>query len=124
MSLADPTPQTASLDLAGARQAVVDALLAAGVNAVADRRDLNPPGVYVPMPTLVFNRLKGNTASLELVCAVPASGEQDAAAALGPLVASVVAVWPATFGYPFELTSVDGGDPLPAYRLPTPIRIS
>jgi hypothetical protein len=122
MSLA--TPHTVTLDLDGARQAVVDALLAAGINAVAERRDLNPPGVYVPMPTLVFNRLKGNTASLELVCAVPASSEREASKALGPLVASVVAVWPATFGYPFELTSIDGGDPLPAYRLPTPIRIS
>lgn len=111
------------LDLAGAVLEVVDALTMAGISAVVDQRDLNPPGVLVSAPTITFNRLRGWTATLDLYAVVPSAGRAQSLAALGPLVDQVTAIWPATYGYPVDLPNLDGGDPLPAYRLPIPIRV-
>jgi hypothetical protein len=114
-----PTP-----DLAGTVTAVVDALVAAGIPATQDRRTLNPPGVYVEQPTVLRNTLAGNTATLNLVCVAGNTGAPDATTALGSLVTAVRAVWPGPRDEPYSLPGLDGGDPLPAYRLPIRVRVT
>lgn len=104
------------------RTAVVDALLAAGITATADRRSLNPPAVFVEQPTILHTTLAGNTATLNLVCVAGNTGTPDAA--LESLVAAVQAVWPAPRNEPYNLPGLDGGDPLPAYRLPIRVRVT
>lgn len=124
MSLAAPRAlPTGVPDLSAALADVVDALTAAGIAAVVDMRDLNPPAVYVAAPQLAFDRLRGWTAVVDLWAVVPAAGRLQALSGLGPLLAQVIDVWPATAAYPADLPPLDGGDPMPAYRLTCPIRV-
>jgi hypothetical protein len=112
------------LDLAGAVTEMVTTLEAAGVTACADQRDLNPPACYVAPPSIAWNRLEGWTGTVDLYAVVPATGRVDALSALGPLVDAIVAVYPASVGYPIDLQPLDGTDPLPAYRLPVSIHVT
>jgi hypothetical protein len=104
--------------------AVVAALVAAGVPATADRRNLNPPAVFVEQPTVLHNTLAGYTATLNLVCVAGNIGTPDATTALDGLARATRAVWPGPRDEPYSLPGVDGGDPLPARRLPVRVRVT
>jgi hypothetical protein len=114
------------VDLDLALQQIVDDLKAAGIRAVLDERDVNPPCVLVTFdPTGGgFDRLKGNGwgATVWLRCVAPASGRKAAWRTLGPFVESVRAVLPVRGWSPQDLVPVDGGDPLPTITLTYPIR--
>lgn len=109
--------------LAGVVDTVVAALVAAGLHATDDQRNLNPPGVYVTPPIITWDKLAGYTAALDLYAVVGATGRHEALAALGPLVDQVRAVWPARDGFPVDLQPLDGIDPMPAYRLPITVTV-
>lgn len=115
-----------TVDLAGAVADVVDRLKAAGIRATADPRDLNPPAVYVAPPELSFRFAKLTyDASWTLAAVVPNVGRKQALDLLGPLIESVLAVFPAiTGGRAVDLTGgLDGGGPQPAYELTMTTRI-
>jgi hypothetical protein len=105
-------------------QTVIGRLTAAGIRATDDQRNLNPPAVLVLAPTIRHNRLAGATATVDLVCVVPATGRTDESKLLDPLVAAARAVWPATYEFPTNQPTLAGGDPLPARRLTCPVRVS
>lgn len=102
---------------------VVAALVAAGLHATDDQRDLNPPGVYVTPPDPTWNKLGGYSAALDLYAVVPAAGRHEALSQLGPLVDAVRAVWPVRQGFHVDLAPLEGTDPLPAYRLPLTVTV-
>jgi hypothetical protein len=108
-------------DLAGAIGGVLDRLRAAGIRACADVRDVNPPCVYVPPPTIAWRFGKGYADLLWTVAAVvPATGRDVALKNLGPLlidVADALAATPLTDARPIDLGGVDGAAPMPAYEL-------
>jgi hypothetical protein len=109
-------------DLAGAIGGVLDRLRAAGIRAVADVRDVNPPCVYVPPPQIGWSKLgKGYVDLLWTVAAVvPATGRDIALKNLGPLmlgVADALTATPLTVATPIDLGGVDGAAPMPAYEL-------
>ena len=106
------------VDVAAVVLEVAGKLEAAGLRVAVDQRDVNPPCVYVAPPTVSWDRLRGATATLDLYAVVPSSGRRTALVALGPLIEQVVAVWPASVGYPTDLQPLDVTDPMPAYRLP------
>ena len=112
---------TRGLDLAGAIGDVLDRLRGAGVRAVADVRDVNPPCVYVPPPTISWRFGKGYAdLGWTVAAVVPATGRDVALKNLGPLLAAVadaLAATPVTDGRPIDLGGVDGSAPMPAYEL-------
>lgn len=115
-------------DLAGAVADVVARLRGAGIRAVSDLRDVNPPCVYVPPPVLAFRFGKGYAdAGWTIAAVVPNSGRDTALKLLGPLIDQVIDALPAspiTDGRPVDLGGLDGGAPLPAYELSFTSRIS
>jgi hypothetical protein len=115
-----------TVDLDGAVADVVDTLQAAGIRAAADPRDLNPPAVYVAPPELTFRFAKlSYDATWTLAVVVPNTGRRQSLALLGPLVAAVVAVFPAiTTARPVDLVGgLEAAGPLPAYELTMTTRI-
>jgi hypothetical protein len=101
---------------------MVTALEAVGIRATTDQSKLNPPAVLVGAPTITTNRLAGVTAIVDLTAVVADTGRGDSLDQLAPLVAAVVAVWPATYEFPVDIPSVAGGNPMPGRRLTCPIR--
>src|SRR6478609_8238121 len=80
-------PWSADVDLQGAAQAVVDRLMAAGVQATVDERDLNPPAVLVTVPLLSYRFGKESwTAQFTLAAVVPNSGRATALGGLSVLL--------------------------------------
>jgi hypothetical protein len=114
------------VDIDLALQQTVDDLVAAGIRAVLDERDVNPPCVFVTFDPSggAFDRLSGTSWSgtIWLRCVVPGSGRKAAWRLLGPLVEQVRAVLPVRGWSPQDLISLDGGDPLPAITLTYPVR--
>lgn len=108
------------MDLQAAAQAVVDKLMAAGIQATVDERDLNPPAVLVAVPLLTYRFGKSCwDAQFTLAAVVTNSGR---AAALGNLSTLLNQVTAALGGIPvtaraIDLTVPDQGAPLPAYEL-------
>jgi hypothetical protein len=114
-------------DPAAAVEAIVAGLIAAGIDATDDNRNLNPPCVYVAAPIVQWDRLDGYTMQIDLFAAVPNMGRGDALTALlGPdgIVPATRAVWGTDAGYPVDLLVPDQTDPLPAYRLPIHVSVS
>jgi len=108
------------MDLHGATRAVVDRLLASGVRAVLDERDVNPPCVFVPPPIITWRFRRGDfDAEFTAWCVVPNSGRDIALRNLGPLVTAAVAAigLPVLTGEPADLPVPEQAAPLPAYRL-------
>lgn len=108
------------MDLQGAAQAVVDRLMAAGIQATLDERDLNPPAVLVAIPLMSFRFGKGGwDAQFTLAAVVSNSGR---AAALANLSTLVTDIHQAMGGAPvtaraIDLMVPDQGAPLPGYEL-------
>lgn len=107
------------IDLAAATRALVADLVAAGISATTDPRDLNPPAVFVPPPTIEWRFGKGADATFEIVCAVPDSGTAGALPTVSALVDDVQTALrgAVTGGRAASFDSGTGGAPLPAYTL-------
>lgn len=109
-----------AVDLQGAAQAVVDRLMAAGVQATVDERDLNPPAVLVTVPLLSYRFGKESwTAQFTLAAVVPNSGRATALGGLSVLldqVAAAMGAAPVT-ARAIDLLVPDQGAPLPGYEL-------
>jgi hypothetical protein len=110
-----------TFDLAGAVADVLDRLTAAGIRAVADVRNVNPPCVYVTPPQIAW-RFGKQYADLGWTIAVivPNTGRDVALKNLGPLIGATVdalAATPVTDGRPIDITGTDGASPMPAYEL-------
>jgi hypothetical protein len=108
------------VDLQGAAQAVVEQLLAAGVQATVDERDLNPPAVLVAVPLLSDRFGKGYwDAQFTLAAVVANSGRATALANLSTLLDQVAAAMgraPVT-ARAIDLLVPDQGAPLPGYEM-------
>jgi hypothetical protein len=106
------------MDIAAAAQDVVDQLVAGGVRAVVDGRDLNPPAVQIRPPTLHYRFGRGAAADWEAWAVVPDTGMRTDLAALSDLLEKVQAA----LGHvgvqarPDTVTLADGGT-VPAYVL-------
>lgn len=106
------------MSLASAVADVLAAFTAAGVRAVADLRDVNPPCVWVLPPEGSF-RFDRNRATIEWVAylVAPNVGTRPAASALSELVDQVTGIGPFTTFTRDAVQMPDGADPLPAYRV-------
>jgi hypothetical protein len=109
------------LDLVAAVAGVVDRLSAAGIRAVSDVRNVNPPCVYVPPPRIAWRFGKGYAdLGWAVAAVVPNSGRDAAIKNLGPLVGAAVdalSATPVTDGRPIDIASTDGAAPMPGYEL-------
>jgi len=108
------------MDVAGAVQSVVDRLTAAGIRAVLDERDINPPCVYVAPPAVSFRFGAGGfTAAFTGWCVTGAAGRNVDLVTLGALIDQVGAAlgWSAVTADPADLLIPHQAAPLPAYRL-------
>jgi hypothetical protein len=108
------------VNVAGAVQGIVDRLLAVGVRAVLDERDINPPCVYVAPPALSW-RFARNDFDAEFVLWVitNAAGRNIDLVNLGELLDDVTAAlqFAAVRGEPADLLIPHQAAPLPAYRI-------
>jgi hypothetical protein len=107
------------IDLASAVASVVDRLTAGGVAATADIRNLNPPAVLVTPPTIAWRFGRGADATWQVIATVGNTGADPAITALSELVDQAQAALggAVTAGRPVDLSSIDGGAPLPGYEL-------
>jgi hypothetical protein len=107
------------IDLNAATRDLVDTLTAAGISATTDPRDLNPPAVLVPPPSIDWRFGRGADATFEIVCAVVDTGAAGALPAVSALVDDVQTALrgAVTGGRPAALDTGSGGPPLPAYTL-------
>jgi hypothetical protein len=108
------------MNLAGAVQDVVDRLVAGGVRAVLDERDLNPPAVYVAPPAVAWRFGHGDfDATFTIWCVTGSAGRSVDLVNLGELVDRVAAALNLVTvrGDPADLLIPHQAAPLPAYRL-------
>lgn len=108
------------MDLSGAVGMVIDRLTDAGIRAVADERDVNPPCVLVRAPRMAFRfGARCYDAEWTLWVIVPDSGRTVALDNLGPLIDATAAALggPIIAATPVSVPGVDGSPPLPAYEL-------
>lgn len=91
---------------------------AAGIRAVADPRDVNPPCVLLIMPTIEF-RFEKRRADLEWSAYLITgnTGANSATAALSEMVDTIRGIRPFTRGTPYALPLPGGGDAVPAYLI-------
>jgi hypothetical protein len=104
------------VSIAGAVQKTLDDFRAAGIRAVSDPRDVNPPCVLLIMPRIEFRFDKGR-ADLEWSAYLVAgnSGQPSQTDALSALVDDITGLRPFTTGTAYNLPLPGGGDPVPAY---------
>jgi hypothetical protein len=108
------------VNVAGAVQGVVDRLLAAGVRAVLDERDINPPCVYVAPPAVSWRFARNDFDAEFTVWAITnAAGRNIDLVNLGELLDDVTAAlqFAAVRAEPADLLIPQQAAPLPAYRL-------
>ena len=108
------------MNVAGAVQSVVDRLVAAGIRATNDERDLNPPCVYVAPPAVEWRFGRGDFAATFTVwCVTGAAGRNIDLVNLGDLLDQVGEAlhYVATRADPADLLVPHQAAPLPAYRL-------
>ena len=106
------------MSLATATAEVLQVLIDAGVRAVDDARDINPPCVYLmpPQGSLRFDRGTADvTWTLYLVTGD--AGARVATGALSELVDKVAGTFSFTTFERVALAVPGGGDPLPSYQL-------
>ena len=115
------------MDVAGAVQSVVDRLLAAGIRATNDERDINPPCVFVAPPDVQFRFARGDfTAAFTVWAVTGAAGRNVDLANLGQLLEQVgVALdWAQVAADHSDLLVPHQAAPLPAYRMTWTERIT
>ena len=108
------------MNVAGAVQGVLEQLLAAGIRAVADEPDINPPCVFVGPPALTWRFGRGDFAAEFIIwCITGSAGRSVDLVNLGELLDQVTAAlgFAAVRAEPADLLLPDQGAPLPAYRL-------
>jgi len=108
------------VNVAGAVQGVLDRLLAHGIRAVNDERDINPPCVFVAPPVITWRFARNDfDAEFTIWCVTGAAGRNVDLVNLGELLDDVTAAlqFAAVRGEPASLLVADQAAPLPAYRL-------
>lgn len=115
-----------SRDLWGAMTDLAEQFTGAGIRAVMDTRDLNPPCLLITPPDMAFRFADGTwTASWTVIATTPGAGTRDALVSLDDLITRMVK---ALEGQPVQATpytlAVDGqSDPLPAYSITWTARV-
>jgi hypothetical protein len=108
------------VNVAGAVQDVVDRLLAVGIRATLDERDINPPCVFVPPPAIGWRFARNDfDAEFTIWCVTGAAGRRTDLVTLGELLDDVTAAlqFAAVRAEPADLLIPHQAAPLPAYRL-------
>ena len=107
-----------ALGITAAQDVILGRLTAAGIRAVTDERDVNPPCVLLGPPTIAFRF--GRPAwdgEFRLLAVVGDTGRDQATAALDELLGQVSAAIGLLTGTPTQFTALDGAPALPAYEL-------
>lgn len=106
------------MSISGAVQTTLDDFRAAGIAAVADPRDVNPPCLLLIMPTIEF-RFDKRRADLEWSAYLVAgnTGANSALSTLSLLVDAISGIRSFTRGTPYALPLPGGGDAVPAYLI-------
>jgi hypothetical protein len=105
------------VDIYAAAAAVVDQLVAAGVRATLDGRDLNPPAVLVRPPTVTYRFGRGGDADWEAWAVVGDLGSRQALDALSTLLEAVSAALVRPVQARPDVISGADGSTVPAYVL-------
>jgi hypothetical protein len=103
-----------------AMTALVDALAGAGIRAVVDERDINPPCALVNPPDVAYRFGKGGwSATWRVWAIVPDSGRNVSMANLDTLMGEIQLALGGmvTTATPINVSGVDGAGPLPAYEM-------
>lgn len=103
-----------------AMTALVDALTGAGIRAVVDERDINPPCAMVNPPAVDYRFGKGSwSATWRVWAIVPDSGRNVALANLDALMTDIQAALGGRVAgaTPISVAGVDGAGPLPGYEM-------
>lgn len=112
---------TGPVGIAAVQDAVLARLLAADIRAVVDKRDVNPPCVFVGPPVLTFRfgRGGGFDAEVTVQAIVGDTGDRAATEALDALLGAVGAAlgWQITQAVPAQFAGADGAPSLPCYTL-------
>lgn len=114
------------IDIHTAAAELVAVLVAGGVSASLDIRDLNLPGVLVPPPDLSYRFGKASAdATWRIVAATGNVGRDQALASLGALLSQVQDALGhlGVSARPVDLQAGDQGGPMPAYELTFTTRI-
>ena len=106
------------MSIATATAEILKALTDAGVRAVDDARDINPPCVYLtpPQGTLRFDKGKAD-ATWTIYLVTGDAGARPATKALSDLLDKLAGRFPFTTFERVALAVPGGGDPLPSYQL-------
>ena len=106
------------MSIATAAADVLQQLQDAGVRAVDDARDINPPCVYLmpPQGSLRFDRGRAD-ATWTVYLVTGDTSARVATRALSDLIDKVAGVFPFTTFERVALALPSGGDPSPAYQL-------
>jgi hypothetical protein len=108
------------VNVAAAVQGVLDRLLAVGIRATNDERDINPPCVFVGPPAITWRFARNDfDAEFTIWCVTGAAGRNVDLVNLGELLDQVTAAlqFAAVRGEPNNLLVPEQAAPLPAYRL-------
>ena len=106
------------MSLATATAAVLQAFTDAGVRAVDDQRDINPPCLYLMPPSGSFRFDRGRADVTWTAYLVTGdAGARPASKALSDLVDKVAGTFSFTTFARVGLRVPGGGDPLPSYEL-------
>jgi hypothetical protein len=108
------------VNVADAVQGVLDRLLAVGIRATNDERDINPPCVFVGPPAITWRFARNDfDADFTIWCVTGAAGRNVDLVNLGELLDAVTAAlqFAAVRGEPNNLLVPEQAAPLPAYRL-------
>lgn len=108
------------LDLAAVMGELADRITAAGVPAVIDERDMNPPCCLIRPPTLSWRFAGGRyDAQWTAVVVVPSAGRLAALGQLGQLAEAVAAGVrsPVVTATPTDVYLTDGSAPVPGLEI-------
>jgi len=112
---------TGPAGIAAVQDAVVALLTAAGIRAVVDTRDVNPPCVFVAPPALAFRFGRPGSFDAEVTAQaiVGDTGGRATTDALDELLGQVGAAlnWQFTRAVPGQFPAADGARTLPCYTL-------
>lgn len=105
------------MDIYAAAVAVVDKLVADGVRATLDGRDLNPPAVLVRPPTVSYRFGRDGDADWEAWAVVGDTGSKQSLDALSDLLERVSAALVRPVQARPDVISLADGSTVPAYVL-------